>query len=232
VLLCSSHWEFQWKRIVSKMFSRSFFFPRFWNEELPCPRCELRVIRGFQNRVASVPSQTPPPPKKKALRASSGIASKPRFWNAISDHFFFNICKGSFGGRSPGRAWPSGRALRLASWGSAVQFRASSFAMGWDNVTILFDMYPKCELSASRPRPSTFMLFRGRKRASFQGRLAGSMLEGEEQLPHCTSCAYPFKFCYVSLHICVAAIQPLEITMEPYGVKDVSIIILLFTVLT
>ena len=46
-------------------------------------------------------------------------------------------------------------------------------------------MYLNYGLSASRPRPSTFMLFRGRKRASFQGRLAGSMLEGDEQLPHC-----------------------------------------------
>ena len=34
-----------------------------------------------------------------------------------------------------------------------------------------------------------------------------------------------FKFCYVSLHICVAAFQPLGITMELYNVKYVSVII-------
>ena len=80
-----------------------------------------------------------------------------------------------FGSRAEGRRFNSAR--RRCS------------GLGY-NGSLLFDMRLNYGLSAARPRPSTFMPFRRRKRASFQGRLAGSMLEGEEQLPHCLPCSF------------------------------------------
>ena len=122
----------------------------------------------------SVRFQTPPPTKK-------GVARQPWHRNRFGFNFGLGVSlavlRGSFGGRAPGRAWPSGFAQRLASWGSPVRFRASPFALS-GALRSSTDEHVGYGLSGPRPRLSALTLLRWRGRASFQGRLAASVVEG------------------------------------------------------